>query len=42
LLLRADHRAEANANLARVIQDADDPSLRALALSLRDRLNTPQ
>jgi tetratricopeptide (TPR) repeat protein len=39
LLLRADHRAEASANLARVIQDADDPSLRALAMSLRDRLN---
>jgi tetratricopeptide (TPR) repeat protein len=39
LLLRSDYRAEASANLARVIQDADDPSLRALAMSLRDRVN---
>jgi tetratricopeptide (TPR) repeat protein len=39
LLLRSDYRAEASANLARVIQDADDPSLRALAMSLRHRLN---
>jgi tetratricopeptide (TPR) repeat protein len=43
LLVRSDRRAEASANLARVIQDADDPSLRALALSLQDRLSgTPQ
>jgi tetratricopeptide (TPR) repeat protein len=40
LMLRADRRAEASANLARVIQDADDPSLRALALSLRERLSS--
>jgi tetratricopeptide (TPR) repeat protein len=39
LLLRSDRRAEASADLARVIQDADDPSLRALAVSLRDRLS---
>jgi tetratricopeptide (TPR) repeat protein len=39
LMLRADRRAEASANLARVIQDADDPSLRALAVSLRERLS---
>jgi tetratricopeptide (TPR) repeat protein len=38
LMLRADRRTEASADLARVIQDADDPSLRALAVSLRDRL----
>jgi len=38
LLVRADRSAEASADLARVIQDADDPSLRALAASLRDRL----
>jgi tetratricopeptide (TPR) repeat protein len=42
IMLRADKRAEASANLARVIQDADDPSLRALAVSLRDRLNGNQ
>ena len=39
LMLRADRRAEASTNLARVIQDADDPTLRALALSLRERLS---
>ncbi len=38
LMLRSDRRAEASADLARVIQDADDPSLRALAVSLRERL----
>jgi tetratricopeptide (TPR) repeat protein len=38
LMLRADRRAEASADLARVIQDADDPSLRALAVTLRERL----
>jgi tetratricopeptide (TPR) repeat protein len=38
LMLRADRRAEASANLARVIQDADDPSLRGLAVTLRERL----
>jgi tetratricopeptide (TPR) repeat protein len=42
LNVRSDRRAEASANLARVIQDADDPSLRALAVSLRDRLNGNQ
>ena len=40
LLLRADKRAEATADLDRVIQDADDPSLRALAQSLRARLTS--
>lgn len=43
LMVRADRRAEASANLARVMQDADDPALRALAGSLRQRLNaSPQ
>jgi tetratricopeptide (TPR) repeat protein len=42
LMLRSDHRAEASADLARVIQDADDPSLRALAVSLRQRLTGVQ
>ena len=40
LLLRSNYRAEASANLARVIQDADDPSLRVLAMGLRGRLNS--
>ncbi|HEV8019720.1 MAG TPA: tetratricopeptide repeat protein, partial [Candidatus Lustribacter sp.] len=43
LMVRADRRAEASANLARVMQDADDPTLRALAGSLRQRLDaSPQ
>jgi tetratricopeptide (TPR) repeat protein len=39
LMLRADRRTEASANLERVIQDAEDPTLRALAVSLRDRIS---
>lgn len=38
LLVRANRNAEASADLSRVIQDADDPALRALAVSLRDQL----
>ena len=38
LMLRADRRAEASADLAQVIEEADDPSLRALAVSLRQQL----
>ena len=41
-MLRSDRRAEASADLARVIQDADDPSLRALAVTLRARLTGVQ
>jgi tetratricopeptide (TPR) repeat protein len=42
IMLRSDRRAEASADLARVIQDADDPSLRALAVTLRQRLTSVQ
>jgi Flp pilus assembly protein TadD len=42
LMLRSDRRAEASADLARVIQDAEDPSLRALAVTLRQRLTGVQ
>jgi tetratricopeptide (TPR) repeat protein len=42
ILLRSDRRAEASADLARVIQDAEDPSLRALAVTLRQRLTGVQ
>jgi Flp pilus assembly protein TadD len=42
IMLRDDRRAEASADLARVIQDADDPSLRALAVTLRQRLTGVQ
>jgi tetratricopeptide (TPR) repeat protein len=40
LMVRADRRVAAQENLGRVIQDADDPSLRALATGLRDQLTT--
>jgi len=42
LMVRANRSADASANLARVIQDADDPSLRALAAGLRERLTGTQ
>jgi tetratricopeptide (TPR) repeat protein len=42
LMVRSDRRAEASADLARVIQDADDPSLRALAITLRQQLSGAQ
>jgi len=38
LMVRANQRAAAQENLVRVIQDAEDPSLRTLATSLRDQL----
>ena len=39
LMLRADRRAEASADLARVAREAEDPSLRALATTLNERLS---
>ena len=38
LMLRANRRDEASADLTRVMHEAEDPSLRALANSLNDRL----
>jgi tetratricopeptide (TPR) repeat protein len=42
LMLRADRRAEASADLARVAREAEDPSLRALATTLNERLSGEQ
>jgi len=42
LMLRDDRRAEASADLERVEQDTDDPALRSLAISLRERIASAQ
>jgi tetratricopeptide (TPR) repeat protein len=39
LLIRDDRPGDASANLARVVREADDPSLRALATTLRDQID---